>query len=160
MTEVRPRGFPVLKIAVVLAACAVLSGVAASESQAAANLTKRQTIAKGDAICRATIGELARLAPAVSMASMVAKGDRWLAINRRTLRKLRALRPPAADRAQFRRMTTLADRSINKGIVGVIAAARTRDPAKFVAAARRGQAMINAAHRAARAYGFRACARW
>ena len=149
-----------MKIAVALAACAVLSGVAASNSQAAANLTKRQTIAKGDAICSATIGELARLAPTVSMASIVAKGDRWLAINRRTLRKLRALNEPAADRVQFRKLTSLADRSINKGIVGVIAGARTRNPATFAAAARRAQAMINAAHRAARAYGFRACARW
>lgn len=149
-----------LKIGVVLTACAVLSGVAASNTQASTNLTKRVLIAKGDAVCSSTIAQLARLRPAVSLASVVAKGDRWLAINRRALRKLRALKPPAADRARTRRMMNLADRSINKGIVGVIAAARTGNLATYIAAARRGQAMVNAAHRAARAYGFKACARW
>lgn len=155
------KGRPTVpRLAVALALCALLSGAAAADVQAAADLSKAGYIAKGDAICRTASAQLRKLPPTTTMASVVAKGPRWLSIDRRALKSLRALSPPAADRARISALLALADKSINKGIAGFIAAAKRGNAAGWVSAGRRAQTMINAAHRAARAYGFGACARW
>lgn len=149
-----------LKFAVGLVACALVGAAVATPSPGASSLTKRQFIARGDAICRSATVQISKLPQRTTMPVVAAKGARWLAINRRALKALRALTPPRRDRARVRAMFVLADRSINKGIAGFVAAARSGNLAAFIAAGRRAQAMINTGHRAARAYGFKACARW
>ena len=148
------------RFAIGLALCALLSGAVVAESEAAANLSKPAYIAQADKICKQASVQLRKLPPTTTMASVVKKGPRWLQIDRKALKSLRALSPPPADRARITALLALADRSINKGIAGFIAAARKGSMTAYVAAGRRAQTMINAAHRSARAYGFSACARW
>ena len=143
-----------------LALCALLGGAVVADSEAAPNLSKAAYIAKGEAICRSASVQLRKLPPTTTMASVVRKGPKWLAIDRKGLKSLRALSPPAADRARIAALLVLADRSINKGIAGFIAAAKKGNMTAYVNAGRRAQTMIDAAHRSARAYGFSACARW
>lgn len=136
-----------------------VASAAATTAGASAQLTKPQYIAKGDAICTTAIVRLGRLGRLYPAARAAANGDKWLAIDRRTLAALRALTPPADDRAAVSRMLGLANVAINQGIVGVVAAARSGNAA-YMAAARRAQSLIDTAHAAARAYGFSSCARW
>jgi hypothetical protein len=151
------RGTLTACLVVALAALAVSAGSAS----ASARVTKAQYIAKGDAICGTAIVQLRRLGYLRGgRAAVASRGKRWLAIDRRTLAALRRLTPPAADRARVKRLLGLGDVAINKGVVGAIEAAKNGSNAGYSAAARRATAMINRAHAAARAYGFRVCPRW
>ena len=135
--------------------------VLAPAGSPAVQLTKRQYIARGDAICHDAIANLDKLGGQLYPASRAARvGDRWLAIDRFTLRRLRALSPPARDRATVKHMLELADIAVNKGIAGVVKSAKTGSKAAYTAAIKRATRMINAAHAAARRYGFSTCSRW
>lgn len=145
--------------AVILGLVAAL-GVTATAASGGTQLSKPQYIAKADAICGSAIIKIRKLGRLYPASRAAAIGAKVLAIDRRTLGTLRALTPPASEAAAIRRLLGLADKAINKGIAGVVAAARTGNNSAYTAAARRANALINTAHAAARRYGFSACARW
>ncbi len=145
-----------LALGLALAAAAIASGTATASSQ----LTKQQYIGKADAICSSASAQVRKLGRANSRSKVASIGGKWLAIDRRALAAVRQLAPPSSDRATIANAIHLADIAINKGIAGVIEAAKSGNGASYNAAARRASALINKAHAAARAYGFSACARW
>jgi hypothetical protein len=146
------------RIAVALGLVAAISA-AAGTARAGAQISKPQYIAKADAICSSAIVKVSKLGRMYPASRAVAVGAKVLSVDRRTLAALRALTPPAGEEARIRVLLGLADKAINKGIAGVVAAAHNGNSA-YMAAARRANAMINTAHAAARKYGFLACARW
>ncbi len=145
-----------LALGLVLAAAAIAVGSAAASPQ----LTKHQYIGKADAICSSASAQVRKLGRASSRAKVASIGDKWLAIDRRALAAVRRLAPPASDRATIANAIHLADIAINKGIAGVIEAAKSGNGASYNANVRRASALINKAHEAARTYGFSDCARW
>jgi hypothetical protein len=135
-------------------------GVSASTASAGAQISKRQYIGKADAICGSAIVKIRKLGRLYPASQAAAVGGKVLAVDRRALGALRALTPPAGETATIKRLLGLADKSINKGIARVVAAARTGNNSAYKAAARRATTLINTAHAAARRYGFSACSRW
>jgi hypothetical protein len=91
------------------------------------------------------------------MARAAKVGDRWVKIDRQTLAKVRALQEPAADRAKITRLEHLADVAINKGIAGLVAAAKSGSKSRYNAAAVRAGKLIKPLHNGAVAYGFKVC---
>jgi hypothetical protein len=144
-----------------VALCLVAAtGAVAGTANATVQISKRQYVVKADAICGSAIvkvSKLGRLYPASRAATV---GAKVLLVDRHALAALRALTPPAGQAVTIRALLGLADKAINKGIAGVVTAARTGSNSAYVAAARRATVLINAAHAAARRYGFSACARW
>ena len=143
----------------VLAMAFVVVAVTCGTASAHSSLTKPQYIARGDAICGAAAAQVAKLGT-LNRPLLAKYGYKWLAIDRNALSALRGLAPPAADRATAARLLALADAAINKGVAGVVAAAKSGTNAQFFAAEERASVLINTAHAGARAYGFRACATW
>ncbi|MBA3366268.1 MAG: hypothetical protein H0U03_10880 [Actinobacteria bacterium] len=152
-------------VAVPLAGLLAAAGLASTATAtvgapSVARLSKEAYIKQGDAICQRAIADLRKLGRLYPARKAAAVGSRYLAIDRRTLAALRSLSAPPADRDRIRKLLALADTAINKGIVGVVAAARSGNKARYTAAVKKAQAMIDKAHASARAYGFSACARW
>jgi hypothetical protein len=146
------------RIAVALGLIAVI-GAAGGIANAAVQISKPQYIAKADAICGSAIVKVSKLGRLYPASRAAAVGAKVLDVDRRALAALRALTPPAGQAATIKGLLGLADKAINKGIAGVVTAARGSNTA-YTAAARRANALINTAHAAARKYGFSACARW
>lgn len=147
------------KTALVLA-LAVTLAVGTATAQARPTLTKPQYVAKANAICKQVIADLKPLVRLYPRTRAARVGDKWLAIDRQALRKLRALSAPPADRATVRKLLALADTAINKGIVEVVRAAKSGSNPAYNAAVRRAQKMLDQAERASRSYGLVTCARW
>jgi hypothetical protein len=156
MTVLGFHGKAALATAITLAVLAA----GAVTSSAAPQLTKPQYIAKADALCNTALSQIKALAPLYPLTRTAAIGDKWLAIDRRALAKLRALAPPPSDRATAARILGLADVTINKGLASVVAAAKARNAAAYAKASRQFGEMLRRAHAAAAAYGLGACARW
>lgn len=147
-----------LRLATVLT---IVAGLTASGTSAGAELTKPQYVAKANAICATAIADLKKLGGKLYPIRTAARvGDRWLAADRRALKKLRALSPPAADSAKIRSMLGMADATVNQGIVGVVKAAKSGNNAAYQTALKRAQKLLNKTKAAVRAYGLSVCSRW
>lgn len=147
------------RIAVALGLIAAIGG-AATTAKASVQISKPQYIAKADAICGSAIVKISKLGRLYPASRAAAVGAKILDVDRRALAALRALTPPAGQTTTIKGLLGLTDKAINKGIAGVVAAARTGNNSAYMAAARRATALINTAHAAARRYGFSTCARW
>ena len=132
----------------------------AAATGASSQLSKPQYIARADTICAAAHGQIVRLAPLGPLARTAKIGDRWLAIDRAGLRRLHALTPPAADRATIARTLTLADRTVEVGLLGLVRAAKSGATSAYAAAGARFGILLRASHAAAARYGESACSNW
>jgi hypothetical protein len=139
---------------------AVVVALGATTAGASAQVTKPQYIAKADALCAAADAKVSKLGALVPAPRAVAIGGKILTIDRAALAALRALTPPASERAAVARLLRLADVAINTGIAGVVSAARSGSAPAFAAAVRRAQMLVDRAHAAARSFGLYACASW
>lgn len=144
----------------ILVVCSLAALASVSTAGARAQLTKPQFIAKADAICASAHRQIVRLAPLAPAARTAKVGDRWLSIDRRALKALKALPPPAADRARVARLIHLTDVGINVGLANLVKAAKSGNASAYRAAGVRFSAMLRAGHAAAAAYGLKACATW
>ena len=153
----RPKGMAAAGLLAAIAALVVL--VAAASGEAGTNLTKQQWKKQADALCAAAIAKNHKHNPLYPAAKAAAVGDQVVAVSRRTMRSIRALQPPAAERAAVARLLALGDAAVG-GLARAIAAAKSGNEQAFMTAARRADTLVDKAHAAARGYGLRACARW
>jgi hypothetical protein len=141
-------------------ALAVIAGVAADAAPARSLLSKPQYIARGDAVCARAIAQTHALGAVPSLQAWGGPaGTRSLSIDRTALAGLEALVPPPGDATTVRRllagaMTTIAETA------RALRAARAGDERTFRAHAASVALLTRRYQAGARAYGFRACARW
>jgi hypothetical protein len=140
-------------------ACVVATLAGSVEATAASSATPR-FVTRANAVCASARAQVARLAPLYPMARTARIGDRWLKIDRAALVKLRALKLPAAKRAESGRFVKAAGTMVNSGVAGLVKAAKARKPLTYAAADKRLTALIWSAHLAATRAGLPSCFRW
>jgi len=142
------------------AACALLVLAAASDVAAAPTLSKPQFKRRANAICASAHAKVLRVAPLYPIARTAKIGDKWLKIDRDALAALRAITPPASERARVRRLLALTDKTINTGLADLVKAAKAGNKSKYNSASRRFTTLLIASHKAAGDYGLPACFSW
>lgn len=147
-----------VRVALTIAMVAALAGAGAASARP--QLTKPQYVARADAICAAAHARILRISPLAPMARTAKVGDRWLAIDRNALASLRALSPPASDRATASKVLALTDKTINTGLANLVKAAKAHSAAGYAAAGAVFGQLLRASHSAAARYGLSACSRW
>ena len=143
-----------------VATCVVVALTAVGAAGAKPQLTKPQYVARADAICSAAHARILKIAPLAPMARTAKIGDRWLSIDRSALSSLRALTPPASDRATATRILGLTDKTINTGLAGLVKAAKSGSVTGYATAGARFGQLLRASHAAASRYGLSSCATW
>jgi hypothetical protein len=113
-------------------------------------------VKRADAICSAYRAQTTPVTAPRSYRAIVAWGKRTLPIYAAALRKLSALKPPAADEPQVRAWLA-ADRAVQRASRALVAAALRRDYPSVTAAASRAQLAGSRSRAAAGTLGFHVC---
>ena len=149
-----------LLLLLLLLAAGCLGGGSSSSGggTSAAGPTRAQFQQRAVAICRRYQRRIGSLKTASDLAHLAAQGGRAVALERAELRELRALQPPAADRAAVGRMLMSLEQSIGTG-AKLVAAAQSGDGAGVAADAELLKAQLAATGVLARPFGLDVCAK-
>jgi len=138
------------------AGCVGGGGSSSTGSTAGGGPTRAQFQHQAVAICRRYQRRIGTLKTATDMAHLASQGARAVALERAELRELRALTPPAADRAAVKRMLDSLDTSIATG-AKLVAAAKANDVAGVAADAELLKAQLGTTGVLARPFGLDLC---
>jgi len=145
-------------VTLVLGAGCLGSGSSSSSGgSTATGPTRAQFERQAVAICQRYQRRIGTLKTATDLAHLAAQGQRAVSLERAELRELRALTPPAADRAAVARMLDSLERSIGTGAT-LVAAARANDTAGVAADAELLKAQLGTTGILARPFGLDVCA--
>ncbi len=133
-------------------------GSSSSGGTTAAGATRAQFEQQAVAICQRYQRRIGSLKTASDLAHLAAQGRRAVALERAELRELRALQPPAADRAAVGRMLGSLEQSIGTG-AKLVAAAQSGDAAGVAADAELLKSQLAATGVLARPFGLDVCAK-
>jgi hypothetical protein len=139
------------------AGCLGSGSSSGSDATTAAGPTRAQFQQRAVAICRRYQRRIGTLKTATDLASLAAQGERAVEFERAELRELRALTPPAADRAAVTRMLDSLERSIGTG-AKLVGAAKADDAAGVAADAELLKAQLGTTGVLARPFGLAVCA--
>jgi hypothetical protein len=141
---------------VLLGAGCLGGGSAGSSGATSSGPTRAQFQQRAVAICQRYQRRIGSLKTASDLAHLAAQGRRAVALERAELRELRALAPPASDRAAVARMLDSLERSIGTG-AKLVAAARAGDTAGVAADAELLKAQLGTTGALARPFGLDVC---
>jgi hypothetical protein len=125
-------------------------------STAVGGPTRAQFTQQAVAICQRYQRRIGTLKTASDLSHLASQGARAVALERAELRELRALTPPAADRAAVKRMLDSLDQSIGTG-AKLVAAAKANDAAGVAADAELLKAQLGTTGVLARPFGLDVC---
>ena len=143
-------------LVVVGAGCLGGGGSSSTGSTAGGGPTRAQFQQQAVAICQRYQRRIGTLKTATDLEHLASQGARAVALERSELRELRALTPPAADRAAVNRMLNSLDLSIATG-AKLVAAAKANDVAGVAADAELLKAQLGTTGVLARPFGLDVC---
>jgi hypothetical protein len=144
-------------LAVVLLASAC-SGGGSSGSSSNAGPSRAQYVARATHICQSYQRRIGSLKSSTDLTQLADQGARAVALEAAELKQLRALTPPAADRAAIGQMLAGLQAAIDTG-GKLVSDARSGDAAAVSADAAGLQSQLLATTRLAKPFGLDACTR-
>jgi hypothetical protein len=120
--------------------------------------TKADYLKDANAVCRGAAKQVAalRIPGRADVASMPRAAANVVAVQRRALARLKAIKPPKQDRARIARWIALVDQTIGQADLSA-RAQKDGDIPRAIAANANGTALDHRADDIARAYGLRMC---
>jgi hypothetical protein len=139
---------------------AVTAGLLLAACGGGGGLSKAEYVARANAICRAAAQQVAALdAPGQSDVAQLPKvAGEVVAVQRKALDRLKAIKAPKADRTEIAKWIALVDQTIDQAEVSA-KSQRSGDITRAMAANLNGAALDKRADELARAYGLRGCVR-
>jgi hypothetical protein len=139
---------------------AVAAGLLLTACGGGGGLSKAEYVAKANAICREAAAKVATLdAPGQSDVAHLPKvAGEVVAVQRKALDRLQAIKAPKEDRAEIARWIALVDQTIDQAEVSA-RSQRSGDITRAIAANLNGAALDKRADQLARSYGLRRCVR-
>jgi hypothetical protein len=144
-------------VLLLLSACSG-GGSSGSASSGHAGPSRAQYVAQATHICQAYQRRIGSLKGSTDLTQLAAQGARAVALEAAELRQLRALTPPAADRAAITRMLAGLQAAIVTG-GKLVSDASSGDAAAVSADAASLQSQLVATTRLAKPFGLDVCAR-
>jgi hypothetical protein len=139
---------------------AVTAGLLLAACGGGGGLSKAEYIARANGICRAAAKQVAALdAPGQSDVAQLPKvAGEVVAVQRKALDRLKAIKAPKEDRTEIAKWIALVDQTIDQAEVSA-KSQRSGDITRAMAANLNGAALDKRADELARAYGLRRCVR-
>ena len=134
-------------VALVVAACGGGGGT-----------SKADYVEQANAVCRDAAKQVAalRIPGRADVTAMPKAAARVVAVQRRALDRLRAIKPPKSDRTEIAKWVALVDQTIDQADLSA-AAQKHGEIQRAIAANANGTALDHRADEIARAYGLRMC---
>jgi hypothetical protein len=146
-----------LAAVLLLSACSG-GGSSGSTSSGAAGPSRAQYVARAAQICQSYQRRIGSLKSSTDLTQLAAQGARAVALEAAELKQLRALTPPAADRAAIAQMLAGLQAAIDTG-GKLVSDARSGDAAAVSADAAGLQSQLVATTRLAKPFGLDVCTR-